>query len=117
MVNRWKRSMSITPTSAIAAPKSSGCWVMLAPTSRPPFERPLIAILAGRVQPDAASQRAHAAKSSNTRCLLSRRPASCQAVPYSEPPRSDATASRPPRSIQASHSALNVGPTATWKPP
>ena len=58
------------------------------------------------VQPDAASQRRHAAKSSNTCCLLASRPSSCQAVPYSPPPRSDATARRPPRSIQASHSGL-----------
>ena len=70
--------MSITPTSAIAAPNSSGCCVMLAPTSRPPFERPLIPIRSSRVQPDAASQRAQAAKSSNTFCLFASRPASCQ---------------------------------------
>ena len=40
--------MSITPTSASAAPNSSGCWVMVAPTSSPPFERPLIAMRSGR---------------------------------------------------------------------
>ena len=70
--------MSITPTSAIAAPNSSGCWVRLAPTSRPPLERPLIPIRSRRVQPDVASQRAQAAKSSNTFCLFASRPASCQ---------------------------------------
>ena len=117
MVNRSKRSMSMTPTSATAAPTSSGCCVMLAPTSRPPFERPMIPIRSRRVHPDAASQRAQAAKSSKTFCLFASRPASCHSLPYSPPPRSDATASRPPRSIQASHSGLNIGPMGIWKPP
>jgi hypothetical protein len=35
--------MSSTPTSGIAAPNRSGRSVSAAPTSRPPFEPPLIA--------------------------------------------------------------------------
>lgn len=45
MVNLWKRSMSSTPTCAMAAPKSSGRCVMHAPTSRPPFDPPEMQIL------------------------------------------------------------------------
>ena len=48
-VNRWKRSMSITPTAGSAAPKSSGRWFSTAPTSSPPFEPPAMASREGRV--------------------------------------------------------------------
>ena len=40
--------------SATAAPNSSGCWVMLAPTSRPPFERPLMPMCLALVHPEDA---------------------------------------------------------------
>jgi len=43
--------------------------VIVAPTRSPPFDRPLIAIRSDRVQPEPASQRRQAAKSSKTFCL------------------------------------------------
>ena len=52
--------MSMTPTLATQAPNSSGCWVRHAPTSRPPFEPPEIAIRLARDQPEDSSQRAQA---------------------------------------------------------
>ena len=41
--------MSRSGTSQITARKSSGRWVRAAPTSRPPFEPPLIASFSGRL--------------------------------------------------------------------
>ena len=43
--------MSNTPTSATAAPNSSGCWVRQAPTSSPPLDPPLIAMRSALDQP------------------------------------------------------------------
>ena len=66
--------MSITPTAGSAAPKSSGRWVMQAPTSRPPFEPPAIASLGGVVYLCSISHSAAAMKSSKTFCLRQLRP-------------------------------------------
>ena len=77
----------------------------------------MIAVRSGRDQPDAASHLAQPQKSSKTFCLRSSRPASCQALPYSPPPRRFATASRPPRSSHAARSAENTGVSATSNPP
>jgi CubicO group peptidase (beta-lactamase class C family) len=80
-------------------------------------EPPMIEIRSRRDQPEVASHSAHAQKSSNTFCLLARRPASCQARPYSPPPRRFATASRPPRSTHAAMSGENHGVMAISNPP
>src|SRR5262245_28869627 len=109
--------MSITPTSGTQAPYRSGRCVMHAPTSRPPFEPPLIASRPVRVQPVPISHSAQAMKSSNTFCLLSRRPASYHSLPYSPPPRRFETASRPPSSSQASQLTEQVGVIETSNPP
>ena len=78
--------MSITPTAGSAAPKSSGRWVMQAPTSRPPFDPPAIASLGVEVYLCAISHSAAAMKSSKTFCFLSFVPALCHSSPYSPPP-------------------------------
>src|ERR1700733_7071119 len=109
--------MSNTPASAMAAPNSSGCWVRQAPTSRPPLEPPLIAMRAAVDQPEPASQRAQAQKSSKVFCLAARLPAWCQVLPYSPPPRRQATASIPPRSSQTVQVGENDGVVLTATPP
>ena len=92
MVNSRKRSMSMTPTWGTAAPNSSGRCSNVAPTSRPPFERPVIASLFGFVNFSRIRYSPAAAKSSKTFCLFVFMPASCQALPYSPPPRRFTTA-------------------------
>src|SRR5215470_1633494 len=109
--------MSNTPTYAMQAPNSSGCWARHAPTSRPPLEPPSIAIRSARDQPESASQRAQAQKSSNTFCLTASMPSSRQALPYSPPPRRLATASMPPVSSHAACSTRNEGVIGMSNPP
>ena len=71
----------------------SGRCVRAAPTSSPPFEPPVDGQpLARRAARSPTSQSAAAWKSSNTFCLLARRPAWCHASPCSSPPRRPATA-------------------------
>ena len=79
--------MSMTPTCGTAARNRSGRWLMTAPTSSPPFEPPCAASFAGDVYLLAISHSAAAMKSSKTFCFFSLVPASCQASPYSLPPR------------------------------
>ena len=71
------------------------------------MDPPLIAMRSVLDQPELASHRAQAQKSSKTFCLFASFPASCQARPYSPPPRRLATASIPPRSSQTAQAALN----------
>src|SRR5664279_750240 len=82
--------MSMTPTAGSAAPKSSGRWVMQAPTSRPPLEPPWMASLGVTVYFSLMSHSAAAMKSSKTFCLWRSFPASYQSRPYSLPPRRQA---------------------------
>ena len=65
---------------------------MQAPTRRPPFEPPMMASFGVDVYLLAISHSADAMKSSKTFCFFSFVPALCQASPYSEPPRRQATA-------------------------
>ena len=62
--------MSSTPTVGSAAANSSGRWVIAAPTSSPPLDRPCTANCAAVVTPDVDQiARAQANRSSNTCCL------------------------------------------------
>ena len=72
--------MSITPTCGMATRNSSGRWLMTAPTSRPPFDPPWMASLAGDVYLLAMSHSAAAMKSSKTFCFFSFVPASCHCL-------------------------------------
>ena len=76
-----------------------------------------MAMRAAADQPELASQRAQAQKSSKVFCLAARLPASCQARPYSPPPRRQATASIPPRSSQTAQVGENDGVVLTATPP
>src|SRR5229473_327325 len=82
-----------------------------------PLEAPWIAIRSARDQPDSASQPAQAQKSSKTFCLAASMPPSCQARPYSPPPRRLATASMPPVSSHAACSTPNDGVMGMSNPP
>jgi hypothetical protein len=68
-------------------------------------------------QPELTSHRAQAQKSSKTFCLFASFPASCQARPYSPPPRRLATASIPPRSSQTAQAGLKDGVMQAPTPP
>ena len=63
------------------------------------------------------SQSAAAWKSSNTFCLLARRPAWCHASPSSSPPRRPAMAYRPPAAHQAAICGDHTGVSEMAKPP
>ena len=67
----------------MAAPYRSGLWLMQAATSRPPLEPPCMVTSDGLVYCSWMRYSAAAWKSSNTFCLLSRRPALCHLSPYS----------------------------------
>jgi hypothetical protein len=75
-LGRWRG------TIATAARQRPGCWVSIAPMSRPPFEPPRIASRLLVVRCDSIRKRAQAAKSSKTFCLAASRPAWCQSSPY-----------------------------------
>ncbi len=85
--NRSYLTMSSSGAEHTAAAHSPGCWVIVAPTSRPPLEPPETASWPAVVQRSAISWRPAAAKSSNTFCLRSRIPARCHCSPSSLPPR------------------------------
>ena len=97
--------------------EETGCWVMHAPTRRPPFEAPLMAMRRGRDHPEAPSHLAQSQKSSKTLCLFASIPALCHERPYSPPPRRTAMAKRPPRSTKAAQPTLNSGVIGMSKPP
>src|SRR5580692_4668118 len=100
-----------------SAENSSGCCVNDAPMSSPPLERPEIAKCCGDVYFCAIRYSAAANQSSNTFCLCSNMPASCQASPYSPPPRRLGTASQPPCSSHQAHAGFHSGVMLTLKPP
>jgi hypothetical protein len=108
-------SSSGTPHSTPA--NSSGACVIVAPTSKPPFERPPMARRSRVVQPFAISHSAAAMKSSKTRCFASFVPASCQASPYSPPPRRLGMARRPPSSSHTRLGTEKLGVIEMPKPP
>ncbi len=93
--------MSMTPTAGSATAKSSGRCSITAPTSRPPFEPPMMPSVCGEAYVSWTRYSAAAMKSSNTFCFFSNIPASCQASPYSLPPRMLAVTQTPPRSRNA----------------
>src|SRR5258707_7645001 len=97
------------PTAGRVAPKRSGRCVSIAPTRRPPLLPPPIASLGVDVYLLATSHSAAPMKSSKTFCLFFFIPASCQASPYSPPPRRLATAYTPPSSSHVRLEAENVG--------
>ena len=109
--------MSSTPTVGSAAANSSGRWVIAAPTSSPPFDRPCTASCAAVVTPESISSVAQAYRSSKTSCLWCSIPARCQSAPNSPPPRRFATASTPPAATQMANIAENAGSTGMSKPP
>ena len=93
--------MSITPTAGSATANRSGRCCSTAPTSRPPFEPPMMPSFAGEVYFSLTRYSATAMKSSNTFCFFSRLPALCHASPYSAPPRMLTVTQMPPSSSQA----------------
>src|SRR5512139_1455989 len=99
------------------APKSSGRWVMAAPTSRPPFEPPEMASLDADVYLLTISHSAAAMKSSKTFCFLSSIPARCHDSPNSPPPRRLASAKTPPFSIQVTARPEKPGSELELNPP
>ncbi len=109
--------MSSTPTAGSAAPNRSGRCVRQAATSRPPLLPPAIASFGVDVYFSRIRYSAPAMKSSKTFCLFARRPASCQALPYSPPPRRLACAKMPPISIHAIVAGENAGVIGMLNPP
>ena len=99
----------MTGTIATTARARPGCWVTVAPMSRPPLEPPRIASRSLVVRCDSIRKRAQQAKSSKTFCLAASRPAWCQCSPYSPPPLVCATATTPPCSSQGSQPGSNRG--------
>src|SRR5216683_7139464 len=99
------------------APKRSGRWVIAAPMSKPPLERPRIASLSAVVYLLAIRYSAAAKKSSNTFCFFSNIPPLCQFSPYSPPPRRLGCAQNPPCSIHHTHSGFHFAPRLMLNPP
>ena len=79
--------MSSRGTWQTTAPNSSGRCVNVAPTSRPPFEPPMMPRCAGEVTLRAMRSSAMAMKSSNAFWCFSRTAPWCHLGPNSPPPR------------------------------